>query len=67
MPTVMDRGRVADFATWKPVLDEHGVARGANGACGERVFRSAVDPNEVLTIVKWDNVGHGFLQSNPPT
>jgi hypothetical protein len=65
MPTILIRHRVADFAKWKLVLDDESPSRKANGSCGERIFRSAVDPNEVLVLMEWDDIerAHLFVRS----
>lgn len=66
MPSLMIHHKVADYATWKPLFDEHGTVRRANGSQGGRLFRNAADPNEVLAIFEWDNLGRArlFAQSD---
>jgi heme-degrading monooxygenase HmoA len=54
MPYMMIRHKVADFARWKPVFDQHGATRAANGSKGGQLFRSAGDPNEVVILFEWD-------------
>jgi hypothetical protein len=61
MLTVLVRHRVANFATWKSVFDEHRGTRKANGSCGERVFRSSVDADEVFVLMEWDDVERARL------
>lgn len=56
MSYVLIRHKVKDYASWKPVFDEHGSARQAAGSKGGRLFRSADDPNEVIAILEWDDL-----------
>ncbi len=63
MPTLLVRHKVADYATWKPVFDEHGGTRGASGCQGGRLFRNAADPNETLILLEWDNLDRARLFS----
>lgn len=66
MPTLLVRHRVADYAVWKPVFDEYGITRRANGALGGRIFRSADDPGEILILIEWDDIARAqlFVQSD---
>ena len=57
----MVRHKVADFAKWKPVFDDDASSRHANGSRGDRVFRSAADPSEVLVLMEWDDVERARL------
>ncbi len=65
MPYILVRHKVADYAKWKPVFDEHGAARKASGSKGGRLFRNADNPNEVLILLEWDDLGKArqFAQS----
>ena len=56
MPYLLVRHKVTDYATWKPVFDQHGTTRQANGSKGGRLFRNAQDPNEVVILLKWDDL-----------
>ncbi len=56
MSYVLIRHKVKDYASWKPVFDEHGSARQAAGSKGGHLFRSADDPNEVTAILEWDDI-----------
>ncbi len=51
MPFLLVRHKVTDFATWKPVFDEHGATRQASDSNGGLVLRSADDPNEVVLLL----------------
>lgn len=50
MVGVIVRHRVADYAAWKPVFDEHEATRRKHGAVGHHVFRLASDPQEVIVV-----------------
>ncbi len=65
MPYILVRHKVADYAMWKPVYDEHAATRKAGGCLGTRVFRSADNPNEVVILAEWDNAENArqFAQS----
>jgi heme-degrading monooxygenase HmoA len=56
MPCLLIRHTVTDYATWKPLFDEHEAIRRANGCRGGRLFRSADDPREVLILLDWDDL-----------
>lgn len=53
MTTVAVRHRVTDFDAWRAAYDEHGEVRRKLGETGDRVLRSAEDPNEVLVLTYW--------------
>jgi heme-degrading monooxygenase HmoA len=61
MPSMLIRHNVADYAAWKPLFDEHGIARRANGSRGGRIYRSADDPNEVVILLEWDDLERARL------
>jgi hypothetical protein len=48
------RHRVASYAKWKAVFDEHARVRVTNGQRSERLFRSEDDLNEVVLLLEWD-------------
>jgi len=52
MPYLIVRHKVKDFATWKPVFDEHGALRKANGSKGGLLLRNADDPDEVVVFLE---------------
>ncbi len=66
MPSLLARFRVADYPSWKPVFDAQGDTRRANGSGGGRLFRNATDPNEILTLLEWDDLDRArlFVQSD---
>ncbi|MFQ5924694.1 MAG: antibiotic biosynthesis monooxygenase family protein [Dehalococcoidia bacterium] len=65
MPYILVRHKVADYAKWKPLFDEHGAARKAAGSKGGHLFRNADDPNELLILVEGDDLEkmRQFIQS----
>jgi heme-degrading monooxygenase HmoA len=56
MPSVLIRHKVQDYATWRPLFDEHGTTRQASGSQGGRLFRNASDPNELVILFEWDDL-----------
>ena len=66
MPVFLIRHKVTDYATWKPVFDDHGTNRRANGSRGGRLFRNSADPNETLILLEWDDLARArlFAQSD---
>ena len=66
MPALLVRHKVQDYATWKPIFDEHGTTRQASGSRGSRLFRSASDPNELVILFDWDELDNArqFAQSD---
>ena len=65
MPYILVRHKVADYAKWKPQFGEDSVIRKAGGSKGAQLFRNADDPNEVVVLMEWDDVGKAkqFTQS----
>jgi heme-degrading monooxygenase HmoA len=65
MPHVLVRHKVQDYGKWRPLYDDHGAIRKAAGCKGTHVFRSAEDPNEILVLLEWDDLGNArrFTQS----
>ncbi|MCD6029168.1 MAG: cyclase/dehydrase [Thermomicrobiales bacterium] len=61
MPSLLIRHRIADYLAWKAVFDEHEPARRANGSQGGWLFRDADDPDEVLLLLKWDDLERARL------
>jgi heme-degrading monooxygenase HmoA len=59
------RHKVKDYAKWKTQFDEHGAKRKAAGCKGGRLFRSEKDPNEVVILFEWEDLGkaHKFAES----
>ena len=65
MPYILVRHKVEDYAKWKPLFDEDGVNRKAEGSRGSQLFRNADNPNEVIVLLEWDDLGKAkqFAQS----
>jgi heme-degrading monooxygenase HmoA len=57
MPYVLVRHKVEDWAKWKPLYDQHGATRKASGCQGTQVFRNDENPNEVIVLLEWDDLG----------
>jgi heme-degrading monooxygenase HmoA len=66
MPFMLVRHRVADYSTWKPEFDEHGITRKSYGSMSEQLFRNADDQNECIMLFEWDNLEHArrFMESD---
>ena len=56
MPYLLIRHKVEDYAKWKPVFDEHGSTRKAEGSKGGYVFRNADDHNEIVILLEVDEL-----------
>ena len=65
MPYMLVRHKVEDYSKWKPMFDQHGATRKANGSKSAHVFRSADDPNDIVILFEWDNLENArrFTQS----
>ena len=50
MPHLLVRHRVADYASWRPIFDDHASFREQHGSTGGEVFRNADDPAEVVML-----------------
>lgn len=61
MPCLLIRHKVQDYGTWESVFDEHESTRRANGSLGGRQFRNAIDPNELLLLLEWDDLERARL------
>jgi heme-degrading monooxygenase HmoA len=57
MVELIVRAKVQDYAKWKPLFDEHGAKRKAAGSKGGRLFRNEKDPNEVVILFEWEDLG----------
>ena len=56
MTTVIVHHSVTDYDTWKPVFDEHGVARAANGCESVAIYRDAAEPNSLTVVTEWPSL-----------
>ena len=50
MQYALIRHKVADYDQWKPIFDEHGAARKANGCSGHQLFRNINDPSQLIIL-----------------
>ena len=57
MANLLIRHSVEDYAKWKPEYDANSDTREANGSKGARLFRNADDPNEIVALFEWDDLG----------
>lgn len=53
MPLAMMRGRVPDYASWRPAFDHFAPVRAAAGVLYTKVYRGREDPNEVLVLLQF--------------
>ena len=56
MPYLFVHHEVEDYKKWKTVFDAHSYARSETGSKGEKVFRSANNPNEIFVLLEWDSI-----------
>ena len=65
MPYMLVRHKVTDYAKWKPIYDQHAATRKAGGSKEAHLFRNADNPNELVILFKWDDLGEArsFAQS----
>jgi uncharacterized protein (DUF1330 family) len=65
MAYVLVRHTVADYATWKPLFDQHGEMRQQYGIKGGNLFRVANNPNELVILFEIEDPdqARAFMQS----
>lgn len=56
MAYLLVRHTVEDYATWRSVFDDHEGLRKAGGSSGARIFQSGDNPNEIVTLLEWDQL-----------
>jgi len=56
MAYLLVRHAVKDYAQWRSVFDNNESLRAAGGAKAARVFQSAADPNQIVTLIEWDQI-----------
>jgi heme-degrading monooxygenase HmoA len=58
MPYTVSRTKVEDYDKWRrSYFQEDGIAlRKAHGFQGGRHYRSTRDPNEIITVIEWDDL-----------
>jgi hypothetical protein len=57
MPYLLERHKVRDYDRWREVFDADAGGREAAGCRGARIFRDADDPETVLVLFEWDDLG----------
>ena len=65
MPYMLVRHKVMDYAKWKLIYDQHAATRKASGSKEAHLFRNADNPNELVILFRWDDLGEArnFAQS----
>jgi heme-degrading monooxygenase HmoA len=65
MAYLLVRHKIENYARWRPIFDDNGGDRKANGSKGGRLFRNAADPNEMVILFEWDDIkkAQQFAQS----
>lgn len=58
MAQLIVRHKVEDYAKWKPYFDGDSANRKTAGSQGGRLFRNSQDPNELIVVFEWDNLGN---------
>ncbi len=61
------RHKVADFAKWKPVYDQHDAVRKQFGCQADEVFTSVKNPNDVLVVLQWESKDQAMKFGQSPT
>ena len=56
MAYILVQQSVEDYDKWKPLFDEDGPIRQANGSKGGIVLRNADDPNHITILLEWDSL-----------
>jgi heme-degrading monooxygenase HmoA len=57
VPFMLVRHKIEDYAKWKPNYDQHAATRKASGSKKAHLFRNADDPNELIILFEWDDLG----------
>ncbi len=50
MARIFVRHHVRDFATWKPIFDEHEPTRRAYGITAHELYQGTDDPNDITLV-----------------
>jgi quinol monooxygenase YgiN len=66
MAQLLVHHKVQDYAAWRKVYDELGRTRAQFGSTGDRVYRTANDPNEVVIISEWPDVERARAYAQSP-
>jgi heme-degrading monooxygenase HmoA len=57
VPCMLVRHKIEDYAKWKPHYDQHASTRKASGSKKAHLFRNADNPNELIILFEWDDLG----------
>ena len=55
MATLTVQHHVKNYDAWKPIFDEDGTNRRANGATSHTVYRGGEDNNEVIIVTEFES------------
>lgn len=57
---------VRDYASWKPIFDEHSATRKEYGSKGATVLRTIGDPNNLFILFEWSSMedARRFMESD---
>jgi len=55
MATLTVQHHVKDYDAWKPVFDEDGINRRANGAKQHTVYRGGEDNNDITIVTEFES------------
>jgi uncharacterized protein (DUF1330 family) len=67
MTTVIVQHGVTDYDVWRPVFDEHGAAREANGGSAAKVYRGTEDPNAITVVMEFPDLAHAQAFTSDPS
>ena len=57
MASIFVRHRVADYAKWKPIFDEHETVRREHAITGHSLHRDSNDPNLLVIALRLRDMG----------
>jgi heme-degrading monooxygenase HmoA len=66
MSTLLVHHKVQDYAAWRKVFDDMTALRTSFGSTGQQVFRSPSDPNEIIILTDWKDLGQARAYAQSP-
>jgi len=66
MASVFVKHRVADYAAWKPVFDEHEAVRRQAGMTAHSLHRDADDPNVIIIAFRVNDIARAREFASSP-
>jgi hypothetical protein len=57
---------VTDYATWRPVFDEHDPVRVTAGLTNPRVYQAADNPNNIVIVMDMADLAMAMAFANSP-